>query len=200
VAGAQLAARLVDAVHVRLEPGAEVPLALPGTRNLSRSDYLRQLTVAPDLNAAADYLLVAIVTAYTAERRPEFRLLRLLGMTRRQVLRMVVWETGIVAAPGSVIAVTISGIALLGVTRAWAATCRHCRRWRGSACLPPCCPRTPSCAGPRCDTVERRDIFVHCRCISPALFGGPPRAGQLFTLLGREPIGLAGTKSGTGEP
>lgn len=32
------------------------------------------------------------------ERRPEFRLLRLLGMTRRQVLRMVVWEIAIIVA------------------------------------------------------------------------------------------------------
>lgn len=66
------------------------------------------------------YIAISIVNTLvtaTVERRPEFRLLRLLGVTRRQVLRMVVWETSIVAALGSVIAVTISGIALFGVAR-----------------------------------------------------------------------------------
>jgi putative ABC transport system permease protein len=126
---AHSASRLADAIYVRLEPGATGPLDLPGTRDLSRDEYLGELAVTPDLNAAANYLLVAIVTAYlaisiantlvtaTVERRPEFRLLRLLGVTRRQVLRMVVWETVITVALSCVIAIAVSGIALFGVAR-----------------------------------------------------------------------------------
>jgi putative ABC transport system permease protein len=124
---AHSASRLAGAVYVRLEPGATV--TLPGTRDLSRDEYLDQLAVAPDLNAAANYLLIAIVTAYlaisiantlvtaTVERRPEFRLLRLLGMTRRQVLRMVVWETAIIVALACVITVAVAGVTLFGVAR-----------------------------------------------------------------------------------
>ncbi|MFI0449636.1 FtsX-like permease family protein [Actinomadura sp. 6N118] len=122
-------ARLADAVYLRLAPGARQPAAPPGARVLSAAEYVQRLDAAPDISAVANYLLVAVMLAYiaisivntlvtaTLERAPEFRLLRLLGATRRQVLRMVIWETVIVATLGGLIALVISGVALAGVAR-----------------------------------------------------------------------------------
>jgi len=54
----------------------------------------------------------------TAERRAEFALLRLIGASRRHVVRMLCWETLIVLLIGTITGTAIGCVALGGAARA----------------------------------------------------------------------------------
>lgn len=82
--------------------------------------------------AISEYLLISIVVAFagvtivntlvmaTAERIREFALLRLAGTTRAQVVRMVSWETAIVAVMGVLQGSVIAAVALVAFSQAFA--------------------------------------------------------------------------------
>ncbi|NVI91152.1 ABC transporter permease [Actinomadura sp. BRA 177] len=66
--------------------------------------------------AIGGFILIGVVTTLalaTAARRRELRLLRLVGTTRRQVLRMLHLEAGIVLGTGIVIGVAIAAVTLM---------------------------------------------------------------------------------------
>lgn len=57
--------------------------------------------------------VVSTLSLITVGRRPEFRLLRTVGAGRRQVRRMLVLETGLVAVAGLVIGTLVAAVPLL---------------------------------------------------------------------------------------
>jgi putative ABC transport system permease protein len=97
----------------------------PGVRLLDRAAVNAGLAAQEQANAEVNYVAMGLVIAFTAiaainalamataDRTREFALLRLVGTTRRQILRMLRWETLTVV----LIAVALgTGIALLTLT------------------------------------------------------------------------------------
>jgi putative ABC transport system permease protein len=97
----------------------------PGVRLLDRAAVDAGLAAQEQANAEVNYVAMGLVIAFTAiaainalamataDRTREFALLRLVGTTRRQILRMLRWETLTVV----LIAVALgTGIALLTLT------------------------------------------------------------------------------------
>ncbi|GGT00703.1 FtsX-like permease family protein [Streptomyces chromofuscus] len=134
---AHTTARRDDSVLVRAAEGvddlapalAEVAQRYPGTVVQDRLDLDRQLE-QQKANAWVNYLLVGLIIAYagvtvvntqamnTVARRREFALLRLGGMTRAQVMRMMRWEALAVVLAGVGIGTLASVPALLLVSLA----------------------------------------------------------------------------------
>jgi putative ABC transport system permease protein len=97
----------------------------PGVRLLDRAAVDAGLAAQEQANAEVNYVAMGLIIAFTAiaavntlamataDRTREFALLRLVGTTRRQILRMLRWETLTVV----LIAVVLgTGIALLTLT------------------------------------------------------------------------------------
>jgi putative ABC transport system permease protein len=97
----------------------------PGVRVLDRAEADAGLAAREQANAEVNYVAMGLIIAFTAiaavnalamataDRTREFALLRLVGTTRRQILRMLRWETLTVV----LIAVVLgTGIALLTLT------------------------------------------------------------------------------------
>lgn len=57
--------------------------------------------------------VVSTLSLITVGRRPEFRLLRMVGAGRRQVRRMLVLETGLVTVAGLAIGTLVAAVPLL---------------------------------------------------------------------------------------
>jgi putative ABC transport system permease protein len=129
---------LAHAVLVRLadraDPG-EVDAALAGlTRRyrglgvLDRAGFQAAQTQEQALNTWVNLLMAGVLLGYiavsaanslvmgTSERARELALLRLVGTTRRQVLRMMRWEGVIVVAAATVIGVVIAGLTLAALS------------------------------------------------------------------------------------
>ncbi|WP_424640581.1 FtsX-like permease family protein [Embleya sp. AB8] len=82
--------------------------SFPGVRVLDAGDVGRARRDQAGTRAQVDYVAMGLIIAFTgiavvntlvmatSARRREFALLRLVGTTRRQVLRMLRWETGMV--------------------------------------------------------------------------------------------------------
>jgi len=109
-----------DSILVRLVEGSDRSHSIaaleklvagqPGVAMVDREDYRSAYAAAAGDESWLTYLLIAILVAFvavgvintlliaTAERLREFTLLRLLGLTRLQVLRMVLGEGVVVAA------------------------------------------------------------------------------------------------------
>ncbi len=105
---------LDDAIYVAGGTSALRQLAerVPAAVVLSRSEYLRGVDSAQQKQAWIVWLLIVLVAGYAAialvntaamaiaDRRPEIRLVRLVGATRGQVLRMITWEAVLTTAIG----------------------------------------------------------------------------------------------------
>ena len=131
---------LDNTVLIKTAPGATgVPAALsaiargyPGVRVLDRAGIRAQLAAQQQANADAQYLEMALIIAFTAiavantlamataGRSREFELLRLIGTSRRQVLRMMRWESLVVTLAAVILGSLISTVTLaafsLGIT------------------------------------------------------------------------------------
>jgi putative ABC transport system permease protein len=131
---------LVTQVYVKMRPGASparVTAALAGLAAqyptlvvVGRDAYLARGAARPPQEWLALALLVGLVVAYaaiaivntlvmaTGERARELALLRLLGATRAQVLRMIGWEATAVIALGLGTAAAITGATLVALSLA----------------------------------------------------------------------------------
>ncbi len=119
-------------VLVRVAHGAKPNLraAYPGLQVADRAAYQHQQDRDQALNTWLNYLLLGVIVGYTAvavantlvmtttERRREFALLRLIGATSRQVLRMMRWEAALIALLGITIGTGIGYVTLVGFSRA----------------------------------------------------------------------------------
>ncbi|MFF3954834.1 FtsX-like permease family protein [Streptomyces sp. NPDC001890] len=96
-------------VRVRPATADDVRIAPPSS---GRDDAM----VVIGVGVIGGFALLAVVSTLsliTVGRRPEFRLLRTVGAGRRQVRRMLVLETGLVAATGLVIGTLVAAVPLL---------------------------------------------------------------------------------------
>jgi putative ABC transport system permease protein len=131
---------LDDTVLITTVPGAiGMPAALagiargyPGVRVLDRAGIQAQETAQQQASAHVQYLEMALIIAFaaiavanaltmaTAGRAREFALLRLIGTSRRQVLRMMRWESLVVTLAAATLGSLISAVTLaafsLGMT------------------------------------------------------------------------------------
>lgn len=99
-----------------------------GIASLPRDGFEAQQRHLLQLSAWLNYLVLAVIFLFTAiavantlvmataERSREFALLRLVGATRRQVLRMMRWEALVVAVIGTVIGTAVAAGALVVVS------------------------------------------------------------------------------------
>ncbi|TDD82962.1 ABC transporter permease [Actinomadura darangshiensis] len=107
-----------------------VTAAYAGTRVVSPGAYQADLSREIRLQGFASHLIVAAITGFiviglattlalaTAARRREFALLRLVGATRRQVLRMLRLEAAIVLGTGVAAGALIAAVTLLAFAAA----------------------------------------------------------------------------------
>lgn len=131
---------LDDTVLIKAVPGATGVLAAlsavargyPGVRVLDGAGIRAQEAAQQQANASAQYLEMALIIAFTAiavantltmataGRSGEFALLRLIGTSRRRVLRMMRWESLVVTLVAGVLGSLISIVTLaafsLGMT------------------------------------------------------------------------------------
>jgi putative ABC transport system permease protein len=137
LAAGHVAVPAASTVLIRRTPGADpakVDAALhrvyPAAHSGDRSAYHRQQQQDQALNAWVNYLLLGVVVGYTAiavvntlvmtttERRREFALLRLIGATSRQVLRMMRWEAALVSLLGVGVGTAVGFATLIPFCRA----------------------------------------------------------------------------------
>jgi putative ABC transport system permease protein len=132
--------RLYDAIYVAVQPGADAAGVQAAAQALSeryptllvvsRAQYVELLRDAEESEQWAVYVLIGLAAVYaalsivntlimaTAERRRELALLRLIGHTPRQTLRMIAWEAGIMLLSGVTFAAVIVGVAMAGISAA----------------------------------------------------------------------------------
>ncbi|MFJ7419484.1 FtsX-like permease family protein [Streptomyces uncialis] len=130
MARGDLARHVTDAFDSELwaKGGAAGDLAAYGTV-LDRDGYHTAASVERELNAWANTLMAAVLGGFAAvaagntlvmtvlDRRRELGMLRLIGSTRRQVLRMIRWEALLVAVAGVVIGSAIALATLVPMVR-----------------------------------------------------------------------------------
>jgi putative ABC transport system permease protein len=118
---ADLAAHVSSAFDTELwtKGGTPAVLASLGTV-LDRADHTTAQSVDRELNACANAVMAAVLGGFAAvaavntlvmtvlDRRRELGTLRLIGSTRRQVLRMIRWEALLVALAGIVLGTAIA--------------------------------------------------------------------------------------------
>ena len=117
------------AVAVPLAPGSTTPPAATGAQAVEVGEYARRVGTEEDrLVWIFTLLLIGVSVGYgalavantlfiaTARRAPDYRLLRLAGATRRQVLLAVAGESVLVVAFGAVLGTVAAVIALWGAT------------------------------------------------------------------------------------
>jgi putative ABC transport system permease protein len=131
---------LDDAVLIKAVPGATgvltavsaVARGYPGVKVLDGTGIHAQEAATQQANASAQYLEMALIIAFTAiavantlamataGRSREFALLRLIGTSRRRVLRMMRWESLVVilvaGIAGSLISIVTLAAFSLGMT------------------------------------------------------------------------------------
>jgi putative ABC transport system permease protein len=131
---------LDDTVLIKTVPGATgsaaalsaIARGYPGVRVLDRAGIRAQEAAQQKVNADVEYLEMALIIAFTAiavanalamataGRSREFALLRLIGTSRRQVLRMMRWESLILTLVAVILGSLISTVTLaafsLGIT------------------------------------------------------------------------------------
>ncbi|MFD0273979.1 FtsX-like permease family protein [Kitasatospora sp. NPDC127111] len=99
------------AEHAATAATATTAAAASATSVTSASDvWLRQAELAM-LVCFAAVSIVNTLVALTADRRREFALLRLVGATRRQLLRMLTVEAGLTTAVGVLLGAVVAGAA-----------------------------------------------------------------------------------------
>jgi putative ABC transport system permease protein len=109
--------------------GGTAKALAPLGRVLDRADHTTAQSVDRDLNAWANTVMAAVLGGFAAvaavntlvmtvlDRRGELGTLRLLGSTRRQVLRMVRWEALLVAVAGIALGTAIALATLVPMMR-----------------------------------------------------------------------------------
>jgi putative ABC transport system permease protein len=121
MARADLATHVTSAFDTELWTKGGTPAALKGFGTvLDRADHTTAQSVDRELNAWANTVMAALLGGFAAVaavntlvmtvlgRRRELGTLRLIGSTRRQVLRMIRWEALLVALAGIVLGTTIA--------------------------------------------------------------------------------------------
>jgi len=121
MARADLAPHVTSAFDTELWTKGGTPAALAGLGTvLDRADYTTAQSVDRELNAWANAVMAAVLGGFAAvaaantlvmtvlARRRELGTLRLIGSTRRQVLRMVRWEALLVVLAGIVLGTAIA--------------------------------------------------------------------------------------------
>jgi putative ABC transport system permease protein len=121
MAGADLATHVSSAYDTELWTKGGTPGALGGLGTvLDRADYATAQSVDRELNAWANAVMAAVLGGFAAvaavntlvmtvlDRRRELGTLRLIGSTRRQVLRMIRWEALLVSLAGIVLGTAIA--------------------------------------------------------------------------------------------
>jgi putative ABC transport system permease protein len=146
---AALAGHLRDgldgAVLIRSRPGQAAALdraldglarAQPSVRVVDRAEYAGATGTSIERNLTGTYLVLAVLVAFTAvslvntlvmgtaARSREFALLRAVGASRRQTVRMITWETVIAMAIGVVLGTVIACVVLAGANGALSGTMR----------------------------------------------------------------------------
>ncbi|GAA3224322.1 FtsX-like permease family protein [Nonomuraea helvata] len=137
------AQELDTAVLIRARPGqlGELDRALaalereqPSVRVLDRDEYAGAAETSIARNVTGTYLVLAVLVSFTAvslvntlvmgtaARAREFALLRAVGASRRQIVRMIGWETGIVLLIGAVVGTVIACVVLAGANGALSGT------------------------------------------------------------------------------
>ncbi|MFI2607409.1 ABC transporter permease [Kitasatospora sp. NPDC018619] len=143
-ATAHTPAPLASTVLVRTAPGADprqvgrelrgLAPAYPMARVSDRAGYQEARRHQQEAATAVGRLLLGIISLFTAisvvntlvmattERLREFALLRLVGTTRRQVLRMMAWEGGITVAVALALGAGVTAAVLVPVSLALTGT------------------------------------------------------------------------------
>ncbi|MER7704279.1 FtsX-like permease family protein [Kitasatospora sp. NPDC097605] len=136
--------RLAPTVLVRTTPGADprqvgrelrdLTPAYPMARISDRADYEAARRHRQEAAGEVGRLLLGVISLFTAiavvntlvmtttERQREFALLRLVGTTRRQVLRMMAWEGGITIAVALVLGAAVTTAVLVPISLALTGT------------------------------------------------------------------------------
>ncbi|MET8542563.1 FtsX-like permease family protein [Kitasatospora sp. NPDC004799] len=143
--------RLAPTVLVRTAPGADprqvgrelrglVP-AYPMARVSERADYDAARRHQQESATAVGWLLLGMISLFTAiavvntlvmatgERLREFALLRVVGTTRQQVLRMTAWEGGITVAVALALGAAVTAAVLVPVSLALTGTAWPAPPW-----------------------------------------------------------------------
>jgi putative ABC transport system permease protein len=132
--------QLYEAIYVTTQPSTDMAATqaavqalserYPTLQAITRAQLVEQLRDAEDSEQWPVYLLIGLAAIYaalsivntlimaTAERRRELALLRLIGHTPRQMMRMIAWEAAIVLLSGVSIAAVIVGVAMAGISDA----------------------------------------------------------------------------------
>lgn len=104
---------------------------------LSAADWTSAQSVDRELNAWANTTMASVLGGFAAvaaantlvmtvlDRRRELRMLRLIGSTRRQVLRMLSWEALLVSGTGITLGSAIALATLIPLTKAMTGTTPH---------------------------------------------------------------------------
>ncbi|GGW80206.1 FtsX-like permease family protein [Streptomyces lomondensis] len=127
---ADLARHVTSAFDTELwVKGGKAEALAPLGRVLDRADHTTALSLDRELNAWANTVMAAVLGGFAAvaavntlvmtvlDRRGELGTLRLLGSTRRQVLRMVRWEALLVAVAGIALGTAIALATLVPMMR-----------------------------------------------------------------------------------
>ncbi|MFI0484971.1 FtsX-like permease family protein [Actinomadura sp. 9N215] len=136
---------LDDAVLIRAQPGRAADLdralddlarAEPSVQVVDRAEYAGATETSIEQNLTGTYLVLAVLVAFTAvslvntlvmgtaARGREFALLRAVGASRRQVIRMIGWETVIAMAIGVLLGTVIACVVLAGANGALSGSMR----------------------------------------------------------------------------
>ncbi|MET7852443.1 FtsX-like permease family protein [Streptomyces avermitilis] len=127
---ADLATHVTSALDAEIwTKGGRAGALAPLGRVLDRADYTTAVSLDRALNAWANTVMAAVLGGFAAVaavntlvmtvlgRRSELGTLRLIGTTRRQVLRMVRWEALLVALAGIVLGTAIALATLVPMVR-----------------------------------------------------------------------------------
>ncbi|MFE9409417.1 FtsX-like permease family protein [Streptomyces sp. NPDC006704] len=128
-----------DLVYVRSRPGQDRAVAdgldalrraNPTWRMLDRAGYRAEAQRQQDASMTVTYLLLGVITVFTSisvvntlvmttmERSREFALLRLVGATRRQVVRMMRLETAVTVLAALLVGAAVASAVLIAFSRA----------------------------------------------------------------------------------
>lgn len=109
--------------------GGEAKALTPLGKVTDASGYVIEQSTDRELNAWANYTMAGVLGGFAAvaaantlvmtvlDRRREFGMLRLIGSTRRQVMRMLRWEGLLVALAGIVLGTAIAAATLIPMMR-----------------------------------------------------------------------------------
>ncbi|MFC4012783.1 FtsX-like permease family protein [Nonomuraea purpurea] len=122
------------AVLVKAKPGADLTGLGPAARIVDAATYATGVRTSIEDNVTGTYLVLAVLVAFTAlslvntlvmgtaTRTREFALLRAIGASRRQIVRMMVWETAIVMTIGTIMGTAVACVVLAGANGALTGT------------------------------------------------------------------------------